>query len=31
MVQSLVTAVQGFTAGAIPHDDMTAVVVRYRA
>ncbi len=29
--QGLVRAVQEFTGGAIPQDDMTAVVVRYRA
>jgi sigma-B regulation protein RsbU (phosphoserine phosphatase) len=31
IVQSLVAAVHDFTAGTPPHDDMTAVVVRYRA
>lgn len=31
IVESLVAAVGEFSAGAHPHDDMTAVVVRYRA
>lgn len=31
IVESLVAAVGQFTAGTRPHDDMTAVVVRYRA